>query len=78
MLSAETVPATNRLRALRQTGGWAIYGLVVRAKCNPTTGAVERRDYRRSTPVCQRIAAALGVPMEAIWPALTPDEGNHV
>jgi DNA-binding XRE family transcriptional regulator len=79
MFAAETVPTNNRLRSLRQARGWAIYGLAVRARCSPTTiGAAERWGYRPSVVVCERIAAALGVPVEAIWPAQTLNEGGNV
>jgi DNA-binding XRE family transcriptional regulator len=73
MRAAETVPTNNRLRSLRQARGWAIYGLAVRAGCSPTTiGAAERWGYRPSAAVCERIAVALDVPIEVIWPELTP------
>jgi DNA-binding XRE family transcriptional regulator len=68
-----TVAVQHRLRALRRAQGLAIYGLAVRARCSPTTiGAVERWGYRPSTAVCARIAAALDVPVEVVWPELTP------
>jgi DNA-binding XRE family transcriptional regulator len=69
MLTTETGSGNTRLRALRLERGLAIYGLAVRAQCSPTTlGAVERWGYRPSTAVCERIAAALEVSVEDIWP----------
>jgi DNA-binding XRE family transcriptional regulator len=77
MCAAETVPTNNRLRCLRQARGWAIYGLAVRARCSPTTiGAAERWGYRPSANVCQRIAEALGVPLETIWPEQGQDDAE--
>jgi DNA-binding XRE family transcriptional regulator len=59
----------TRLRDLRQQRGLAIYGLAVRARCSPSTiGAAERWGYRPSSAVCDRIAAALEVTVEDIWP----------
>jgi DNA-binding XRE family transcriptional regulator len=73
MVATEPVPVKHRLRSLRQAHGLAIYGLAVRARCSPTTiGAAERWGYRPSIAVCTRIAAALDVRVEAIWPELTP------
>jgi DNA-binding XRE family transcriptional regulator len=75
MFATDAVPVTHRLRALRQARGLAIYGLAVRARCSPTTiGAVERWGYRPSVVVCERLAAALDVPVEVIWPELTPHD----
>jgi DNA-binding XRE family transcriptional regulator len=73
MVATVMVPVQHRLTSLRQAQGLAIYGLAVRARCSPTTiGAVERWGYRPSMAVCARIAAALDVPVEVIWPELTP------
>jgi DNA-binding XRE family transcriptional regulator len=72
MVAAVTVPVQHQLTSLRHAQGLAIYGLAVRARCSPTTiGAVERWEYRPSVAVCARIAAALDVPVEVIWPELT-------
>lgn len=69
MLVTETGSENTRLKTLRQQRGLATYGLAVRAKCSPTTlGAVERWGYRPSAAVCERIAAALEVGIEDIWP----------
>jgi DNA-binding XRE family transcriptional regulator len=77
MVATASVPVKHRLKALRQAHGLAIYGLAVRARCSPTTiGAVERWGYRPSVGVCERIAAALDVPVEAIWPELTPHDAE--
>jgi transcriptional regulator with XRE-family HTH domain len=40
-----------------------------RARVSPTTiRAIERFDHRPRPEVCERIAAALKVPIEEIWP----------
>jgi DNA-binding XRE family transcriptional regulator len=62
-------PAKNHLKELRQARGLPLWGLAVRAGTTATTlSAVERWGYQPSSDLCQRIAAALGVPVEAIWP----------
>jgi DNA-binding XRE family transcriptional regulator len=69
VFAAEPVSMKHPLRALRQERRLAIYGLAARAQCSPTTiGAVERWGYRPSAAVCERLAAALDVPVEVIWP----------
>lgn len=72
-----SVSVKHRLTSLRHAQGLAIYGLAVRARCSPTTiGAVERWGYRPSVGVCERIVAALDVPVETIWSELTPHDAE--
>ena len=78
MLVTETGSENTRLKTLRQQRGLAIYGLAVRAQCSPTTlTAVERWGYRPSAAVCERIAAALEVSVEDIWPEREGLCGEH-
>jgi lambda repressor-like predicted transcriptional regulator len=59
----------NRLRALRNEQGLALWGLAARAGVSASTlSAIERWDYLPTPPVRQRIADALGVDASAIWP----------
>jgi DNA-binding XRE family transcriptional regulator len=61
--------SANRLKELRQARGLPLWGLAVRAGTTATTlSAVERWGYEPSPELCQRIAAALEVSVEAIWP----------
>jgi DNA-binding XRE family transcriptional regulator len=77
MSATDKVPEQHGLRSLRQARGLAIYGLAVRARCSPTTiGAVERWGYRPSAVVRRRLAAALEVPVEAIWPELATHDAE--
>jgi DNA-binding XRE family transcriptional regulator len=60
---------TNRLRQLRRAQGLPMYGLAVKASVSPTiVGMIEHFDYRPGAPVCTRLAAALGVQPQDIWP----------
>jgi transcriptional regulator with XRE-family HTH domain len=60
---------TNRLRQLRRAQGLPLYGLAVKASVSPTiVSMIERFDYRPGASVRERLAAALGVPLQAIWP----------
>jgi transcriptional regulator with XRE-family HTH domain len=60
---------TNRLRQLRRAQGIALYGLAVKASVSPTiVSMIERFDYKPGKPVRKRLAVALDVPLEAIWP----------
>jgi DNA-binding XRE family transcriptional regulator len=59
----------NRLKELRRAKGLPLWGLAVRAGTTATTlSAVERWGYQPSSDLCQRIAAALEVSVEQIWP----------
>jgi DNA-binding XRE family transcriptional regulator len=59
----------NRLRELRQGQRLPLWGLAVRAGTTATTlSAIERWGYRPGADLCARIAAALKVPVSAIWP----------
>jgi DNA-binding XRE family transcriptional regulator len=59
----------NRLKELRKAKGLPLWGLAVRAGTTATTlSAVERWGYQPGSDLCQRIAAALEAPVEAIWP----------
>jgi transcriptional regulator with XRE-family HTH domain len=59
----------NRLKDFRQARGLALYGLAALAGVSPTMlSAIERWGYRPRAQVCQRIAGALGVAVEEVWP----------
>jgi transcriptional regulator with XRE-family HTH domain len=64
---------TNHLRQLRRSQGLPMYGLAVKASVSPTiVSMIERFDYRPGASVRERLAAALGVPLQAIWPDEEP------
>ena len=59
----------NRLRELRRGQRLPLWGLAVRAGTTPTTlSAIERWGYRPGADLCERIAAALGVSTNDVWP----------
>jgi DNA-binding XRE family transcriptional regulator len=73
MLTQVDPIVTNRLRQLRRNQGVAQYGLAVRAEVSPTViGAIERYDYVPGVEVRARIARALGVAVQDIWPHEEP------
>jgi lambda repressor-like predicted transcriptional regulator len=77
MQATDSITGSHPVKSLRLARGLAIYGLAVRARCSPTTiGAVERWGYRSSVPVCERIAAALEVLVEVIWPEQVTDDAG--
>jgi len=62
----------NRLRELRLERGWQQVKLAVEAGVSPSTiGNIENFGYRTADERKQRIAAALGVEVDDIWP---PDQ----
>jgi transcriptional regulator with XRE-family HTH domain len=59
----------NRVRELRAQQGLAQRGLATRAQVSPTLIAtVERWDYRPTERVRERLAAALGVDADELFP----------
>jgi transcriptional regulator with XRE-family HTH domain len=59
----------NRLRQLRRAQGLPLYGLAVKASVSPTiVSMIERFDYVPGEPVRTRLATALGVQPQLIWP----------
>jgi DNA-binding XRE family transcriptional regulator len=59
----------NRLRELRRGQHLPLWGLAVRAGTTATTlSAIERWGYRPGADLCARIATALGVSIDDIWP----------
>jgi transcriptional regulator with XRE-family HTH domain len=74
MLTNTDPQVTNRLRQIRRAQGLPMYGLAVRASVSPTIiGMVERFDYRPGQGVRQRIAAALALRENDIWPENLPE-----
>jgi DNA-binding XRE family transcriptional regulator len=60
----------NHLRPLRTSRELALWGLAARSGVSATTlSAIERWDYSPSDGVRRRIAAALDVEVDEIWPA---------
>jgi DNA-binding XRE family transcriptional regulator len=58
-----------RLREQRRQRGLAIWALAVRAGTSPATiVAIERHGHVPTLDVQARLAAALGVPVNAVWP----------
>jgi lambda repressor-like predicted transcriptional regulator len=67
----------NYLKAVRHTQKLSLWGLATCAGTSPSTlSAVEKWGYRSSAALRQRIAAALGVPVETIWPEKDKDEAG--
>jgi transcriptional regulator with XRE-family HTH domain len=61
----------NKLRELRRKHGLPMLGVAALSKVSTSTlGAIERFDYLPSEDVRQRIAGAVGVSVEEIWPEL--------
>lgn len=59
----------NNLKALRRAQRLSLWGLATRAGSSATTlSAIERWGYRPGAALRQRIAAALGVAVEDVWP----------
>jgi DNA-binding XRE family transcriptional regulator len=59
----------NRLRELRRGQRLPLWGLAVRAGTTATLlSAVEKWDYQPGDDLCARIAAALQVSINDIWP----------
>jgi ribosome-binding protein aMBF1 (putative translation factor) len=73
MLTYADPIVANRLRQLRRAQGLPIYGLAVKASVSPTiVSMVERFDYLPGKPVRTRLAQALGVQLQDIWPDKEP------
>jgi DNA-binding XRE family transcriptional regulator len=61
----------NRLRELRQGQRLPLWGVAVRAGTTATMlSTIERWGYQPRADLCERIAAALGVAVNDIWPEL--------
>jgi transcriptional regulator with XRE-family HTH domain len=63
----------NRLRQLRRLQGLPLYGLAVKASVSPTivstiVSMIERFDYLPGKAIRTRLAQALGVQLQDIWP----------
>ena len=59
----------NRLRQLRRLQGRPLYGLAVKASVSPTiVSMIERFDYLPGRAIRTRLAQALGVQLQDIWP----------
>jgi DNA-binding XRE family transcriptional regulator len=59
----------NKLRELRRAQNLSQWGLAVNVGTSTATlSAVERWGYRPGAALCERIAAALGVSINDIWP----------
>ena len=68
----------NRLRELRREHGLALWGLAARTGVSASTlSAIERWDYIPSPPVRQRIAEALGVEEQFVWPEMSHGSSKH-
>jgi ribosome-binding protein aMBF1 (putative translation factor) len=73
MLTYADPIVANRLRQLRRAQGLPIDGLAVKASVSPTiVSMVERFDYLPGKPVRTRLAQALGVQLQDIWPDKEP------
>jgi transcriptional regulator with XRE-family HTH domain len=69
MLTNTDPIVTNHLRQLRRSQGLPMYGLAVKASVSPTiVSMIERFDYKPGASVRERLAGALGVQPQAIWP----------
>jgi DNA-binding XRE family transcriptional regulator len=67
----------NHLKAMRHAQKLSLWGLAARAGTSPSTlSAVEKWGYQPSAGLRQRIAAALGVPLETIWPEQGQDDAE--
>jgi lambda repressor-like predicted transcriptional regulator len=77
MQDAVASAKANHLKAVRQAQKLSLWGLAARAGTSPSTlSAVERWGYRPSAGLRQRIALALGVPVEVIWPEKAQDDAE--
>jgi DNA-binding XRE family transcriptional regulator len=69
MMTAIKGTRGGRLREARQERGLAIWALAVRAHTSPATiVAIERHGHVPTLDVQTRLAAALGIPIAAVWP----------
>jgi DNA-binding XRE family transcriptional regulator len=76
--SGQPMPANN-LKALRRAQRLALWGLATRVGTSTTTlSAIERWGYRPGAALCQRIATALGVAVEDVWPDTNTSEPEPV
>jgi DNA-binding XRE family transcriptional regulator len=67
----------NHLKAVRHAQKLSLWGLAARAGISPSTlSAVEKWGYRPSAGLRQRIAVALEVPVEMIWPEQGQDDAE--
>lgn len=62
-------PVAQALLAARQRKGWSQYQLAVRAGLHPNTVALAERSGHFSERTASRLAVALDVPVESLWPA---------
>ncbi len=70
--------APNNLRTIRLGRDLALWGLAAKAGVSATTlSAVERWGYAPSPEVRRRIAEALGVHVESIWPVSDSHETDR-
>lgn len=59
----------NKLRELRQAQNLSQWGLAVNVGTSTAMlSAIERWGYRPGADLCERIAAALGVSTNDVWP----------
>jgi transcriptional regulator with XRE-family HTH domain len=73
MLTNVDPMVTNHLRQLRRAQGLPLYGLAVKASVSPTIiSMIERFDYKPGARVRERLAQALAVQTQAIWPDEEP------
>ncbi len=67
--------ARNNLRAIRRSSALALWGLAARTGVSATTlSAIERWGYLPGPDVRRRLAEALQVDAQDIWPETGPDE----
>lgn len=63
------MPSSNNLRAVRQQASVTIEVLAVQAAVSPTViGMTERANYWPTAATQLKIATALGVDVQTIWP----------
>ena len=71
------VEPNRRLRELRQEKGLAVFGLGALARVSPSTvSAAERWGYVPGPTVRNRIAEALGVKVDELWPEPAAVQGE--
>lgn len=70
----------NNLRALRKAKGMALWGVAAKARASVAMlSAIEKWNYVPRCDVRERIASALGVSVDDIWPSAPVGEGDaHV
>lgn len=67
----------HKLKELRQERGMAMRELAVLSQVGPSTlSSIERYGYVPGIGIRRRIAEAMGIPVEAIWPVET--EGGAI